>query len=118
MKPKKVTARRAEKHLFLFSLIIAKQDRIHKAFAGQTAKEKNIAACIFFLAFCGLRISEALGLEWHDIDFETGLFSIVRTGNYRKKETATRNIYAHAVQQANAQAIDEVAKLLNVSCGI
>ncbi len=189
-------------------------------------------ACIFFLAFCGLRISEALGLEWHDIDFETGLFSIVRTSNYRNKETGvytggtktkssrrsiiapplllqtlkklkfeqnkqrvqcgdlwlesdrlftqwdgrpmnprtpywwlqkfckahdlafhglhafrhsfatngiinakmdvktisailghsqtstTLNIYAHAVQQANAQAIDEVTKLLNVSCGI
>ena len=188
--------------------------------------------CIFFLAFCGLRISEALGLEWHDIDFETGLFSIVRTSNYRNKQTGvytsgtktkssrrsiiapplliqalkklkfeqnkqrvqcgdlwfasdrlftqwdgkpmnprtpywwlskfckarglafrglhafrhsfatngivnakidvktisailghsqtstTLNIYAHAVQQANAKAIDQVAGLLNVSCGI
>ena len=43
--------------------------------------------CIFFLAFCELRISEALGLEWHDIDFETGMFSIVRTSNYRNKAT-------------------------------
>lgn len=58
-----------------------------------------------------MRISEALGLEWHDIDFETGLFSIVRTSNYRNKETATRNIYAHELQAANVMAIDYVADL-------
>lgn len=38
------------------------------------------------LAYLGLRRGEALGLEYKDINFETGLISIVRTSNYSKKE--------------------------------
>lgn len=39
---------------------------------------------VFFnlLAYCGMRRGEALGIEYKDIDFETGMVSIVRTSNY------------------------------------
>lgn len=41
---------------------------------------------VFFalLAYCGLRRGEALGIEYKDIDFDTGALSIVRTSNYNK----------------------------------
>lgn len=41
---------------------------------------------VFFnlLAYCGLRRGEALGIEYQDIDFNTGMISIVRTSNYSK----------------------------------
>lgn len=42
-----------------------------------------------FLIYCGLRRSEALGLEWRDIDLTTGICSIVRTSQYRNKNTGT-----------------------------
>lgn len=35
------------------------------------------------LGYCGLRRGEVLGLEYKDIDFESGLISIVRTSNYQ-----------------------------------
>lgn len=41
---------------------------------------------VFFnlLAYCGLRRGEALGIEYKDIDFNTGMVSIVRTSNYNR----------------------------------
>lgn len=41
---------------------------------------------VFFnlLAYCGLRRGEALGIEYKDIDFDTGMLSIVRTSNYNR----------------------------------
>ena len=36
-----------------------------------------------FMIYCGLRRGEVLGLEWKDIDFETGICSIQRTSQYR-----------------------------------
>ncbi len=39
--------------------------------------------CFFYLAFSsGMRRSEMIGLEWRDIDFETGVIYIRRVGNY------------------------------------
>ena len=39
--------------------------------------------CFFFLAFSsGMRRSELMGLEWRDIDFETGVIRINRVSNY------------------------------------
>lgn len=39
--------------------------------------------CFFYLAFSsGMRRSEMIGLEWRDIDFQTGVISIRRVGNY------------------------------------
>lgn len=35
------------------------------------------------LGYCGLRRGEVLGLEYKDIDFESGIVSIVRTSNYQ-----------------------------------
>lgn len=35
------------------------------------------------LGYCGVRRGEVLGLEYKDIDFESGLVSIVRTSNYQ-----------------------------------
>ena len=35
------------------------------------------------MIYCGLRRGEVLGLEWKDIDFETGICSIQRTSQYR-----------------------------------
>ena len=53
--------------------------------------------------FTGCRRGELMGLEWKDIDFETGLISICRTSNYvpgkrtytdiTKTQTSTRFIY-------------------------
>lgn len=44
---------------------------------------------IFFMlmAYCGLRRGEVLGLEYKDFDFNKGIVSIVRTSNYRNKNT-------------------------------
>ena len=41
---------------------------------------------VFFnlLAYCGVRRGEALGIEYKDIDFDTGMLSIVRTSNYNR----------------------------------
>ena len=36
-----------------------------------------------FLIYCGLRRGEVLGLEWKDIDFESGVCTIQRTSQYR-----------------------------------
>lgn len=54
------------------------------------------------LGYCGVRRGEVLGLEYKDIDFESGLVSIVRTSNYQtglgvytstpKTKTSCRNI--------------------------
>lgn len=40
---------------------------------------------LFFnlLAYCGMRRGEALGLEYHDIDFNNSVLTIERTSNYR-----------------------------------
>lgn len=41
--------------------------------------------CFFVLAaYSGFRKSELLGLEWKDIDWESGLISVRRTSNYTK----------------------------------
>lgn len=43
---------------------------------------------VFFnlLSHCGLRRGEALGIEYKDIDFESGMLSIVRTSNYNSEK--------------------------------
>lgn len=40
-----------------------------------------------FLIYLGLRRGEALAVEWKDIDFKTGVCSIVRTSLYQNKNT-------------------------------
>lgn len=46
---------------------------------------------VFFrlMIYCGMRRGEALGLEWSDIDLETGVCSISRTSIYQNAETGT-----------------------------
>ena len=39
---------------------------------------------IMLAVYSGFRRSEMLGLEWHDINFETGVIHIQRTSNYTK----------------------------------
>lgn len=43
---------------------------------------------VFFnlLAHCGLRRGEALGIEYKDIDFDSGILSISRTSNYNSEK--------------------------------
>ena len=60
---------------------------------------------LFFnlLAYCGIRRGEALGLEYHDVDFGSSVLSIKRTSNYRsgsgiytdtpKTESSYRTLY-------------------------
>ncbi len=52
-------------------------------------KEAPVYYRVFFLfmIYCGLRRSEVCGLEWKDINFDTGICSIVRTSQYRGKNT-------------------------------
>lgn len=40
-----------------------------------------------FLIYCGMRRGEVLGLEWKDIDIETGVCNITRTSNYQNSNT-------------------------------
>lgn len=47
----------------------------------------NYRVFFFFMIYGGLRRSEVLGLEWKDINFETGVCSIERTSQYRGKNT-------------------------------
>jgi len=54
----------------------------------QTAPLKYQAFFILDI-YSGMRRGEMLGLEWHDIDFETGVIHIQRTSNYTK----ARGIY-------------------------
>ena len=44
---------------------------------------------IQFMVYCGMRRGEVLGLEWKDIDLETGLCNIQRTSLYQNAETGT-----------------------------
>ena len=47
----------------------------------------NYRVFFYFMIYGGLRRSEVCGLEWKDIDFNTGVCSIVRTSQYRGKNT-------------------------------
>lgn len=47
----------------------------------------NYRLFFMFMAYCGLRRGEVLGLEWKDIDLNSGVVSIVRTSQYRNKST-------------------------------
>ena len=42
---------------------------------------------VLLMIYCGMRRSEVCGLEWKDINFDTGICSIVRTSQYRGKNT-------------------------------
>ena len=44
---------------------------------------------IQFMIFCGMRRGEVLGLEWKDINFDTGVCSIRRTSLYSNAATGT-----------------------------
>ena len=46
-------------------------------------------AFFVLIIYSGMRRGEMLGLEWHDIDFKTGMIHIERTSNYTK----ARGIY-------------------------
>lgn len=41
------------------------------------------------LAYTGMCRAEVLGLEWKDVDLQNGIIHIVRTSNYRNKNTGT-----------------------------
>lgn len=44
-------------------------------------------AFFMFMIYCGLRRGEVMGLEWKDIDLDSGKCSIVRTSLYQGKNT-------------------------------
>lgn len=50
--------------------------------------------------YCGFRRSEIMGLEWKDIDFENKVISIVRTSQYRGKNTG---IYTDTPKTKNSE---------------
>lgn len=56
---------------------------------------------VFFtlVIYSGFRRGEMLGLEWKDIDFESGVISIRRTSNY----TATKGIYTDTTKTKKSQ---------------
>ncbi|MDR1002078.1 MAG: site-specific integrase [Oscillospiraceae bacterium] len=57
------------------------------AFLNALENENTENRCIFItLIYTGLRRSELLGLEWQDIDFDSGVISVVRTSQYVKEK--------------------------------
>ena len=64
-----------------------------KHLLSQIDKKAGTDYKVFFnlLAYCGLRRGEALGIEYKDIDFDSGMLSIERTSNY----TAEKGVYAN-----------------------
>ena len=63
---------------------------------------------VFFtlVIYTGLRRGEMLGLEWHDINFETGVIHIQRTSNYTK----ARGIYTDDTKTKGSNRYIKVPK--------
>ncbi|SEL42805.1 tyrosine-type recombinase/integrase [Ruminococcus albus] len=55
-------------------------------------------AFFVLIIYSGMRRGEMLGLEWHDIDFSTGMIHIERTSNYTK----ARGIYTDTPKTENS----------------
>ena len=55
-------------------------------------------AFFVLIIYSGMRRGEMLGLEWHDIDFKTGMIHIERTSNYTK----ARGIYTDTPKTENS----------------
>ena len=63
---------------------IYSQEEIAKLLTAINGESTKYRAFFFLIAYSGFRRSEMLGLEWHDINFETGVIHIQRTSNYTK----------------------------------
>ena len=65
-------------------------------------------AFFVLIIYSGMRRGEMLGLEWHDIDFNTGMIHIERTSNYTK----ARGIYTDTPKTENSVRYIKVPMLV------
>jgi integrase len=62
------------------------QKEIEKLFMRLQGEPLKYRAFFTLITYSGFRRSEMLGLEWKDIDFESGVISVRRTSNYTKAQ--------------------------------
>ena len=80
---KVVKTEKKEKQVYTMDELIAILEKL-------TLKAPTDYKLFFTLAiYTGMRRGELLGLEWKDIDYQSGVLSIVRTSNYRNATTGT-----------------------------
>ncbi len=80
---KVVKTEKKEKQVYTMEELIAILEKL-------TLKAPTDYKLFFSLAiYTGMRRGELLGLEWKDIDYHSGVLSIVRTSNYRNATTGT-----------------------------
>ena len=65
-------------------------------------------AFFILIIYSGMRRGEMLGLEWHDIDFKTGMIHIERSSNYTK----ARGIYTDTPKTENSVRYIKVPMLV------
>lgn len=77
-----------------------------------TAKEYKHYLVLRLLAIVGLRIGEALGLKWQDIDFETNTISIVRSANTKARTLKdTKTSTGHRTLEMDEETMKELRNL-------
>lgn len=76
------------------------------------AKEYKHYIILRILALTGLRIGEALGLKWQDVDFESNIIQIVRATNIRSRKLKdTKTVNSPRVIEMDDETMEELRQL-------